>query len=126
MDSPLPLPVERAIQKLGSDISLARRRRHISQASLAERMGASLTTVRRMEEKWGLTPGNRGSLNKFAWTREHRRYRLAKFYKRLQSLGRKPSRWLKERIIDPLETYFNRRRFPLERFCRCGLCSPGA
>ncbi len=50
MDSPLPLPVERAIQKLGSDISLARRRRHISQASLAERMGASLTTVRRMEK----------------------------------------------------------------------------
>jgi transcriptional regulator with XRE-family HTH domain len=50
VDSPLPLPAERAIQKLGSDISLARRRRHISQASLAERMGASLTTVRRMEK----------------------------------------------------------------------------
>jgi transcriptional regulator with XRE-family HTH domain len=50
VDSPLPLPVERAIQKLGSDLSLARRRRHISQASLAERMGASLTTVRRMEK----------------------------------------------------------------------------
>jgi transcriptional regulator with XRE-family HTH domain len=49
MESPLPLPVERAIQKLGSDLSLARRRRHISQASLAERMGASLSTVRRME-----------------------------------------------------------------------------
>ena len=42
-------PVERAIRKLGGDISLARRRRHISQASLAERMGASLSTVRRME-----------------------------------------------------------------------------
>ena len=50
MDSPLPLPVERAIQKLGGDISLARRRRYISQASLAERIGASLTTVRRMEK----------------------------------------------------------------------------
>ena len=47
---PAPLPVERAIRKLGSDISLARRRRHISQASLAERMGASLSTVRRMEK----------------------------------------------------------------------------
>jgi len=46
----VPIPVERAIQKLGSDISLARRRRHISQASLAERMGASLSTVRRMEK----------------------------------------------------------------------------
>lgn len=50
METTMPLPVERAILKLGSDISLARRRRHISQASLAERMGASLSTVRRMEK----------------------------------------------------------------------------
>lgn len=47
---PLPLPAERAIRKLGSDLALARRRRHISQQSLAERMGASLSTVRRMEK----------------------------------------------------------------------------
>ena len=44
------MPVERAIHKLGSDISLARRLRHISQASLVERMGVSLSTVRRMEK----------------------------------------------------------------------------
>lgn len=50
MESPIPAPVERAIRKLGSDLSLARRRRHITQASLAERMGASLSTVRRMEK----------------------------------------------------------------------------
>lgn len=50
LEAPIPMLVERAIQKLGSDISLARRRRHISQASLAERMGASLSTVRRMEK----------------------------------------------------------------------------
>jgi ribosome-binding protein aMBF1 (putative translation factor) len=50
MEPPIPLPVERAIHKLGRDISLARRRRHISQASLAERMAASLSTVRRMEK----------------------------------------------------------------------------
>ena len=50
MESPIPLPVERAIRKLGGDISLARRRRHISQASLAERMDASVSTVRRMEK----------------------------------------------------------------------------
>ena len=47
---PLSLPVERAIHKLGSDVSLARRRRHISQASLAERIGASVSTIRRMEQ----------------------------------------------------------------------------
>jgi transcriptional regulator with XRE-family HTH domain len=50
------MPVERAIQKLGGDMSLARRRRHISQASLAERMGASLSTVRRMEKGDGRVP----------------------------------------------------------------------
>lgn len=50
LPSSIPLPVERALLKLGSDLSLARRRRHISQASLAERMGASLSTVRRMEK----------------------------------------------------------------------------
>jgi len=44
------LPVALALAKLGTDISLARRRRRISQASLAERMGASLSTVRRMEK----------------------------------------------------------------------------
>lgn len=48
--SPLPVPVTKAIEKLGSDLSLARRRRHFSQASLAERIGASLSTVKRMEK----------------------------------------------------------------------------
>ncbi len=47
---PIPMPVERAIRKLGQDVALARRRRRISQASLAERIGASLSTVRRMEK----------------------------------------------------------------------------
>lgn len=56
MDSPMPLPVERALRKLGHDISLARRRRHITQASLAQRMGASLSTVRRMEKGEGRVP----------------------------------------------------------------------
>jgi len=50
MTSVTPLPVTRALAKLGADISLARRRRHLSQASLAERMGASVSTVRRMEQ----------------------------------------------------------------------------
>jgi transcriptional regulator with XRE-family HTH domain len=46
---PVPLPVERAIAKLGNDLSLARRRRRISQESLATRIGASLSTIKRME-----------------------------------------------------------------------------
>ena len=47
---PAPLPVQRAIEKLGNDLALARRRRHISQQSLATRIGASVSTVKRMEK----------------------------------------------------------------------------
>ncbi len=42
--------MQRAVEKLGIDLSLARRRRRISQASLAERIGASLNTVKRLEK----------------------------------------------------------------------------
>ena len=45
-----PLPVERALARLGHHIALARRRRQWTQHMLAERIGASVSTVRRMEE----------------------------------------------------------------------------
>ena len=47
---PAPLPVQRAIAKLGNNLALARRRRRISQQSLATRIGASVSTVKRMEK----------------------------------------------------------------------------
>ena len=47
--SPIPLPVTRSLHRLGLGISLARRRRHLSQQDLAERIGASVITIRRME-----------------------------------------------------------------------------
>ncbi|MBW4053658.1 MAG: helix-turn-helix domain-containing protein [Proteobacteria bacterium] len=47
---PPPEPVRRAAAKLGRDISLARRRRRLSQASLADRSGIGVNTVRRMEK----------------------------------------------------------------------------
>lgn len=47
---PVPNPVQRAILKLGRDLALARRRRRISQESLALRIGASISTVKRMEK----------------------------------------------------------------------------
>ena len=46
---PIPLPVSRAVTKLGEDINRARRRRSMTQQSLAERIGASVTTIKRME-----------------------------------------------------------------------------
>ncbi|ARP79776.1 transcriptional regulator [Bordetella genomosp. 8] len=46
----LPRPVNRALLRLGEEISTARRLRRLSQKDLAERIGTSLSTVRRMEE----------------------------------------------------------------------------
>jgi transcriptional regulator with XRE-family HTH domain len=47
---PIPHAVARALAKLGRDISLARRRRRLTQASLADRSGIGLNTVRRLEQ----------------------------------------------------------------------------
>jgi transcriptional regulator with XRE-family HTH domain len=46
----LPKPVERALHRLGQDVSTARRMRRLSQEDLAQRIGTSLSTVRRMED----------------------------------------------------------------------------
>ena len=45
----LPTPVVRALVKLGRDLSLARRRRRLTQASMAERIQTSVATLRRLE-----------------------------------------------------------------------------
>lgn len=39
----------RSLTRLGQALSLARRRRHLTQEDVAERIGASVHTVRRME-----------------------------------------------------------------------------
>lgn len=46
---PLPLPVHRALERVGEDMNRARRRRGLSQKDLAQRIGASVSTVKRME-----------------------------------------------------------------------------
>ncbi len=56
--APLPLPVKRAVMKFGRDLSLARRRRRFSQESMAERIGISVSSLRRLEKgdptlSWG-------------------------------------------------------------------------
>ncbi|MFM0502395.1 helix-turn-helix domain-containing protein [Paraburkholderia caffeinilytica] len=49
MEKPLPTPVQRTLSKLGEDLNRARRRRGLTQQALAERIGAGLNTVKRME-----------------------------------------------------------------------------
>ena len=48
--SPLPIPVKRALKKLGSDIRDARRRRRIPMILMAERAGISRTTLNKVEK----------------------------------------------------------------------------
>ncbi len=48
-ETPLPAPVSRALHKVGEDLNRARRRRSLSQQEVATRIGASLSTVKRME-----------------------------------------------------------------------------
>ena len=50
MNTATNLPVDRAIAALGKSVELARKRRGLSQADLAARMGVSVSTVRRMED----------------------------------------------------------------------------
>ena len=45
----IPIPVQRALRKLGADIRDARRRRRIPTAVMAERAGISAPTLRRVE-----------------------------------------------------------------------------
>lgn len=47
---PIPTPVTRAIKRLGANLALARRRRHLTQASMAERIQISVATLRRLEK----------------------------------------------------------------------------
>ena len=47
--SPLPLPVQRALTKVGADLRDARRRRRIPTATMAERAMISRTTLRKVE-----------------------------------------------------------------------------
>ncbi|MDR5836740.1 helix-turn-helix domain-containing protein [Caballeronia sp. LZ034LL] len=48
-DAAPPPPVARALKKLGADLALARRRRRLTQASMAERIQTSVATLRRLE-----------------------------------------------------------------------------
>lgn len=50
LESTLPIPVKRAVRKLGRDIRDARRRRRVPVALQAERAGMSRSTLNRIEK----------------------------------------------------------------------------
>jgi len=46
----LPLSLRRSLKKLGSDLGIARRKRHLTTAMMAERIGVAKSTYSRMEQ----------------------------------------------------------------------------
>ncbi|MFM9058774.1 MAG: helix-turn-helix domain-containing protein [Planctomycetaceae bacterium] len=46
----LPLPVRRSLAKFGADLAIARRKRHLTAAMMAERIGVATSTYARMEK----------------------------------------------------------------------------
>jgi DNA-binding XRE family transcriptional regulator len=63
MEAYLPIPVTRALRKLGQDISMARRRRNIAVKMMAERAGISPTTLNKIEKGLpGVAMGNYASV----------------------------------------------------------------
>lgn len=50
MNSSADLPVQRALKRLGTNISKARLRRRMTRRDFADQMGVSLSTARRLEE----------------------------------------------------------------------------
>ncbi len=50
MNFALPIPVRRALRKLGGDIQSARKRRRIGTQLMAERVGISRTTVHKIDK----------------------------------------------------------------------------
>ena len=46
----LPIPVQSALIKLGQDINMARRRRRITKALMAERTGIAINTLTKIEK----------------------------------------------------------------------------
>ena len=45
----LPQPVRRSLSKMGRDLAVARRKRRLTQAMMAERLGVSKTTYLKVE-----------------------------------------------------------------------------
>jgi GT2 family glycosyltransferase len=74
-------------------------------------------THRRIDEKWQLTPGNRETRRAQRWVADHRRYRLTWLNKLRKTIGPKWAKTFEKRLVAPVESALNRRRFPLDKYC---------
>jgi GT2 family glycosyltransferase len=73
-------------------------------------------THRRIDDKWNLTPGNRETARACRWVADHRRYRLLWLNKLRKWIGPKWAKTFEKRLVAPLESRQNRRRYPLAAY----------
>ncbi len=73
-------------------------------------------THRRMTEKWNLAASSAETRQARRWVSDHRRYRLSWLLKLQKRIGRKWGKTFEKRLVAPLETALNLRRFPHAEF----------
>ncbi len=81
-------------------------------------------THRRIDEKWGLTPGNGETRRARSWVADHRRYRLLWLNTLRKWIGPKWAKSFEKRLVAPLEGALNRRKYPLANYGTAPKCEP--
>lgn len=73
-------------------------------------------SIRRLVEKWNLAPDHPEVKASLEWVREHRRYGWKLLPKLRKIFGRKLTNSLQKRVLNRLETVYNRAQFPPREF----------
>jgi GT2 family glycosyltransferase len=69
-------------------------------------------SLERFRKKWRLTDEDPSLDFLKGWLARHRRIAWHRVHQAVRWLGSTPARWLRNHVIDPLETSINRRRYP--------------
>ena len=73
-------------------------------------------THRRLTEKWNLTTSSAETRRSRRWVSDHRRYRLAWLHKLRKRIGHKWTKTIEKRLVAPVESALNLRRFPHSQY----------
>src|SRR5262245_32306947 len=75
-------------------------------------------SLKRLNEKWGLSKRAPHNERTLAWVASHRRYGLPQLGKLKKWVGRRLARTIEKWIVTPLERRHSRRRYPLAQYGR--------
>lgn len=75
-------------------------------------------TLERFREKWNLDADDPGMLALAQWLPKHRRLALEPIRRVLKAFGRRPARFVENRLMIPIEGAINRVQFPVARYAK--------